>query len=162
MLEIRNVTKQEIIDFFISDPRLCEMGLSDVEIVTLQETREYLIKPNSTYHGVYDGDRLLAVSKSEWFTNETLCFHLYVTRICSSEYRAKDIHNLIINTIKEFNKISKVICMVPSTCRHVSMAVISWGWELEGRIKNSITWRHKLVDVLIYSLDLNKGGSDGS
>lgn len=155
-LTVKNISNSEITQFFLNDPKLALLGLSDEELAVLHKTGQYLNTTNSILFGVFEDDRLITIVKYELFTTHAINFHMYV----KSEYHHTDkilpISDFIRKTIKKTGML-KAILTVPSPCEHIHKFVKKFGFKEEGRITNCYQWREQVVDLVLYGLNLQEG-----
>ncbi len=156
-INIRDVSSQQITDFFLKDPNICYLGLPDEDLVDLYENKEYIPKENSIYKGVYDvDDTLLCIVKYELFTLVSISLHFYISSTIHRTQQSIRIRDLLYKHFCEETTMDKVILMVPHTCVHVQKAATAFGMTLEGRLTNSVKWRNEMADILLYGLELKR------
>lgn len=154
-MEIRHdLTEQEISDFFMSDPRLAYLSLSDEDLHFMYNNKAYKVKENSAYGGVYENDKLILVFKWELFTSITITFHMYLLYDLHSTGVLSKIKDKLIDFFRESTSFQKALVPIPSCCTHVIKASEKMGFVHEATIKDSATWRKELVDILYYSIKL--------
>ena len=155
MILSTELTQEEASNFFLSDPKLVLLGLSDEEICELHKTNQYELQPDIHYITVRENDKILALVKYEYFSSVTISYHMYVA---SSEQDKSEMYAEMIPMLKNYiaNEldIHKLIIIVPSTCLHTQAFALKAGYKEEGRLKNSFVWRQQIVDLIIY------GGED--
>jgi hypothetical protein len=155
MFTIKEICNSRIANFFLDDPTLANMGLSDEFLAELYYNKEYTPKDNSQFKGFYLGDDLVFVFKYEHFTPVCLNIHCYLSSKLQRSGAFNDIQKILRDWTKEnYPNITKVICMTPSSCPHIEAACLKFGFKKEGHIEKSMMWRQKLVDILIFGLEL--------
>lgn len=147
----------KLTDFFINDPTLCYLGLSDEQLSYMYEHKEYNPDPMSYYLGCWEGKKLLAVIKSEKFTENAVNSHIYMSSKLHHKKMTTKIKDLYVQYLIDNTEMTKVLVMTPETCSHVIEPLNHWGFALEGVFTNAIVWRQKLVDLHIYATDLIRG-----
>jgi RimJ/RimL family protein N-acetyltransferase len=154
-MEIGDITLEQVTKFFLADPALCYLGLSDDDLVSLYENK-CLHPINSTvvFKGFYDDGTLVSVLKYEWFTYETVNIHFYISTHLQRKGMSKVIGELICKYFKDSVGAKKIIILIPHTCVHTLGATEKFGMIEEGRLTKSLTWRKELVDIVIKSINL--------
>ncbi len=152
------LNQEELTMFFLSDPKLCYIGLADDDLHVLYSERKYPISPNSGYLGIRDeGNKLMCVVKYEQFTQMAICPHFYLATSCQGKGISDRIHKLVTNYfVDKFPSIKIAIMTVPSPCTYVCKAIERFGAMYESRIKNIMVWRGEVVDLLFYRLKLKR------
>ncbi len=154
--EFKDITEKEVTDFFLHDPNVCYLGLSDVDLHELYEDKIYRLKDNTIYKGIYLKDELISILKYEAFTQQTVNLHFYLSSKLHKKGYARGVEQAIYNYFIENTTAIKAILMTPQTCTQVQGPAIGFGMELEGRIKKAIVWRNELMDILIYGIELKR------
>ncbi len=155
MITIKKLENYEEVDkFFLEDPALVYMGLSDEEITQLYTEKEFQIDTFHNFLKVYDNEELIGILKFEWFSPIAISIHLYI----HSWHQHKNKFIATRKPIGEYFKkhypfLTKALCFVPEPCEHVHRALPKLGFIEEGRIKNSASWRQETVDVRVYGFD---------
>ena len=152
-MQVISLTEQDISKFFTEDPKLCYLGLPDEDLVSLYQHEELLWSQTSQVFGITENDKLVSIVKWEYFTKNTINLHMYVGTAFQGK-KSLDIANFVKEYLRDNTKYLKVLLMVPSTCEHVTNFAKYFGFELEGNITKSYTWRNTLVDILIFSFYL--------
>lgn len=161
-----NLSKEEVNNFFLSDPNLVYLSLADEEITSLH-TQQDLCNDGSRFVGLVEHNCLVGMLRYEHFSNSAVSVHPYlktelhgscVSRSLRKKGRMQEVKNLIVNYFKmpEMSYVTKILVMVPSPCLHIHNIMPSLGLALEGTLKKCCKWRTEPVDILIYSLNLNK------
>lgn len=151
-----DVTQKQLTELFQSDPALCYLGLSDSDMNSLYYNKEYPIADNSKYIGLYHDDEFIGFFKLEMFTEITVCCHVFVKTTLQRKGSTANIWPTIRRYIIDNSKARKVISVVPAPCRHVQKAVLKLGAVLEGTLAKACIWRQEIVDLLFYSIDINR------
>lgn len=173
-MEIKeDISQNEITEFFINDPALCYLGLADLDLHKLYETKQYALRENTKYLGLYNKDwqvvgdvkvevhKLLSVICLELFTEITLTAHFYVPTTLQNKGLALEIQKFLYQYFLDtYPEIVKVITPVPSACTHVQRSAERFGMKVEGCIKNCMKWRGELVDLLMYGIDLKRDNNN--
>lgn len=155
MFEIKELTNEQVGEFFINDPQLAYLGLSDEFLVGLYQDRVFDAGDLTTMKGVYSGDELVMIFKYEQFAQVTLNTHYYLKTSLQSTDMFSKIVDFLHRWVKEtYPYITKILTMSPSTCIHVPPIVKKYGFVQEGCITNAIVWRKKIVDILIFGKPL--------
>jgi hypothetical protein len=154
-IQIKNISEEEISKFFINDPQLVYLGLPDADLVSLFQEKKWYKSKLTNCVGVFDNNTLIFVFKYEFFTPVCLNGHFFM----SSKYRHTGKFEEIVALLKDFVKtsypqITKCIVMTPALCTHVPPTCQKFGFIQEGHIKECITWREQLTDLLIFGLKL--------
>ncbi len=153
-LNIRPITDEQVTEFFLSDPALCFLGVSDYGLAELYEHKKYTRPPGTTVLGVGIGDDIALIINYTWFTEICINVHIYL----HSQYHHTDMFSVLQQELKKYflenTQVKKVISMSPSTCPHIHGACEKFGFVREGEIKNSMLWRQEIVDTVIYGLNL--------
>lgn len=157
MMIVKDVAPQEMTDFFINDPALCYLGLPDLELHKLYETKQYHPRENSKYIGIYHKEKLISLVCIELFTELALTVHFYVPTILQKKGLALRIQKLLYTYfIETYPFIERIITPVPSACDHVQRCAERFGMKVEGTITKCMKWRNERVDLLMYALDLKR------
>lgn len=157
MLKIKDSIDKDIINkFFLSDPALCYLGLSDSVLNMIYYNGEYTPEKHSTWLGIYEKDELVCLVKYEWYTTVTINLHFYVKTSLQKQGYTKKIQKLLYKYFIAETKAIKVILQVPCPCTHVVKPAKEFGMEHEGTIKSAVMWRNELVDILLFGLVLKR------
>jgi len=155
-MSMRAVSDDDLSDFFMNDPQLCLLGLSDETLVELYKTRRYSPNYGTVYMGAYIGEDLKGILKYDLFTSHCVNVHVYVS---SSIHHTESVRPLVSAIkqylIEEVDAI-KAVLFVPSSCEHVHKFAPKMGFKQEGLITQCLLWRQKLVDLVVYGLDISK------
>lgn len=153
---LKDVTQEQLTEFFINDPELCYLGLDDDTLSHLYHNKEYLMSPVSFYQGVFKDDVLAAVMKFEKFSELAVNCHMYLSSKYRSKGFGKEFKEAVYKYVVETTTCTKALMMAPDPCNHVKRAAKSWGFIQEGKLTNCIIWRTKTVDLYIYALDIKR------
>lgn len=157
MFDVREVTDEELTEFFIKDPALCYLGLPDQDLVVLHEEKVFKRHGNSLYRGLFDKERIVGIVCYEAFTELAVSCHFFI----STKERHTGLARKIKDTLKEFCKkeypfITKIIVTPPSTCLHIINMLEHWGFEKQGTLTSCIKWRNEVVDLIFYSKNISE------
>ena len=157
-MEIKeNITQDQMTEFFINDPALCYLGLADLDLHRLYETKQYYPRENTKYIGVLHDGKLVSLVCIELFTEQTLTVHFYIPTILQKKGLALRVQKLLYNYFYgKYPFIIKIVTPVPSPCEHVQRCAERFGMVLEGRITKCMKWRSELVDLLMYGLEIKR------
>lgn len=154
MYRICDVTQDDLDFFFLSDPKLVMLGVSDEEIHLMFTNGRYYMSPHSNYFGVRDDESIKLIVKYEWFTTHCINFHMYARTKDHGTGAAHKMVPVVKQYFSEIENARKAIMMVPSSCEHVLKFADKHGWVKEGCITNCYYWRQKPVDIVIMGLNL--------
>lgn len=158
MLLISDVTKKQLNDMFLHDPKLMMLGMADEDIYTVYSTGEFPMKSHSVYKGFFKKNgELIGVAKWEPFTTHSINLHIYVKSLEHHKGYLGKIHSTLHTWLKENTEYRHVIIMVPSPCAHIHQATERYGFKEEGFIPNCFLWRQELVGLFIYGSDIDRG-----
>ncbi len=157
-MELRDIDEQQATEFFINDPALAYMGLSDNCMNELYYNKKYIFSPNSRYMGVFNEENMVGLFKYEAFSEVAIVGHMYVAYSFQKKGNNPAIWKTVHDYLVKNTEILKVITAVPEPCTHVQKAGEKIGFVLEGTIKKACVWRKEIVDLLFYSNDLNREG----
>lgn len=150
-----DITKEQITKFFVSDPNLSYIGLSDEDLVHLFKNASLVFNDATHCVGLLDNkNNLIGVLKYEFFSSCTVSAHAYLSTANQNKKLTKELKTCVIDYFKSMNGLKKIICMVPATCGNVHRAMTSMGLVHEGTITKSCMWRQELVDLLIYGINI--------
>lgn len=155
-MNIRDVAPEQMTAFFLSDPKLCYMGLCDEDLANLYYNKEYTPSDMAHYQGIYEEDSLIAVIKFEKFSIVAVNVHLYIKSSLHGKKKTIGITDLVCDYLRETTSMTKVLIMAPSSCEHSSKAALARGFVLEGTLTKACVWRQEVVDVLIYALEIKR------
>lgn len=151
------ISQNDLTEFFITDPKLMLMGLSDEELALFYKNKKYFINNYSNYMGIKNDDNnLIAIFKWENFTINTLNLHVYITTKLQNKIITKTIISLIRDYFLKNSDCNKIIFMVPEPCTHVIKFLTRLGISQEGYLKNSYYWRQKLTGIFIFGYELKE------
>lgn len=155
MYTMKHLTNEEAAKFFLSDFKLASIGLTDESLLKLHYRQEYDPGEESFLFGIHKDDELIAVFTYLFFTKITLNCHCYV----KSQYQGKDSFPKLVDFMASWIRdniplAKRVIAMSPASCKHVARALKRGGFTEEGRLKNSIEWRYRVTDLLIFGMEL--------
>ncbi len=152
MLSLRfDLTTEKIDDFFLSDPKLCYLGLCDDQLISLHYDKKFTINPGTVYAGLYDSnDKLVSIATWKYFTRNAVIFHGYLP----SSMHGKGMYGHVQEAMEKFfiaeTEVTKMIVVTPAQCKHISKLHKRYGYKFEGNITKSVVWRKKLQDALIF------------
>jgi RimJ/RimL family protein N-acetyltransferase len=148
------LNRDRISAFFFGDPKLVYLGCTDETMFEMFQKGEYNLLPDSQYVGIEENNKLIAVVRYEYFTDQCVSMHMFM----NSEFHVTDKPTQAVNLLKTFIKedleIDKVILIVPSSCVHIHKFATRHGFEQEGCIKKSCKWRQEMADLVIYGMSL--------
>lgn len=150
MFVIRELRIEEINDFLVADPNVCYLGLTDNELYILYMNKSYMPLSSSEFAGVFDGEELIMLVRSEPFTRDTISLHLFLATKYHHTGKLREIQAFLKDYYRTQTEYKKIVVMSPETCVHVHKVVEAFGFSLEGRLTKCITWRNELVDLLLY------------
>lgn len=152
---IDDITEEIATEFFLSDPRLAFLGISDEELHMLHTNKHYSFLDNSHYVGVLkDGKDLVSILRYEYFTPQSINQHMYINSNYHHTSVPHEVAQFLLNYAMNTLKIYKIITLIPSNCPHALSFGLKHGFKKEGVITNCFQWRQQLVDLVIYGLDL--------
>lgn len=155
MFEIKDITNEDIAKFFLEDPALAYMGLTDDFLVGLYYNRDYAPAENSLFKGFYLGEHLVFVFKYELFTPICLNIHCYLNSRLHHSGAFGDIQGMLKGWTREnYPDIKKVIAMTPEPCKHIEAVCLKFGFKKEGHLAKAMIWRKELVDLLIFGMEI--------
>ena len=154
--KFKDITQEQVTEFFLNDPNVCYLGLPDADLYELYEDKIYRLKDNTIYKAIYLRDELIAILKYEAFTQHTVNLHFYLSSKLHKKGYARSVEQAIYDYFIENTKAIKAILMTPTTCTQVHGPAIGFGMVLEGRIEKSIVWRNEVMDILIYGIELKR------
>lgn len=156
-MQIKELTKQQISDFFTSDPNLMYLGLSDEEIVVVYMSGAYPVNDTSTYLGFYREDELIGMAKFERFTTEAVNLHIYIRTIHQHQNITMQIKKVLTKYLLENTSYIKALIMTPDLgCQQIHDKMEKLGFSKEGHITKCFKWRTEEVGIIIYGLDLRE------
>lgn len=154
-IDLLDVTKQEIIQFFKEDPKLCYQGLPDEELHDLMHNQWDNMPTSSIFKLIsITGIGPIALLRLDALTNIALSMHFYLHSGLQGKGLDQVIGEVIYNYIKSLRYVKKVVAPVPKVCRHVRRALLKFGFKQEGVLKNAIQWRSQVTDLHHYSLEI--------
>ena len=156
MTHIKKATAEQVTDFFLSDPALCYLALPDEDLINLHEKKIYIPSKEEYLFGVWEKTKLVGIVRYSFFTSTSVNLHLYIHTEAHKTQLSKDIQQQVKNYIRDYTVASKIMLMVPKPCHHVQKPAKTFGFVLEGCLTDVLIWRKELVDVYIYSLNLQK------
>lgn len=157
-LVVKTTTIDEVSDFFLKDDKLSYIGLPDNDLVSLINTGKYVPNPISFYQGIYESDELITFVKIEYYTEVAANVHMYISSKLHGTGRSKEIGNFLIDWFTHHTDFHKLIVMAPDCCIPVHKTALKLGFKKEGHITKALRWRDKLVDILVFGLELDKRG----
>lgn len=151
---IKELSIDDVNQFFKNDEKLCYLGLSDESLDYLYHTGTILTSKNTKFYGTYENDQLISFTQSDWWSPVCASIHMYLLTTLHHTGMIRKIAESMRQYVKETTKYKKVIIQVPGPCKHVHVACEKMGMTLEGVITNSIIWRQQTVDLYFYGMDL--------
>jgi hypothetical protein len=161
-LELRVLSDEQIQDFFLKDPNVSFLGLTDDNLQSMYSQGKYLSGSHSCMLGIYEGEDLCAIFKWELFTPETINIHLFVGTKWHKTGQMSKIFYFMKNHLETKTSFKKVIAMVPSVCEHVWKPLEHFNFVREAHLTKCLVWRNELVDMFIYSINLTRENLDGN
>lgn len=156
-MKFKEVTCDEITEFFLSDPKLICMGLSDEEMVNLFEGKKYECVLNSYYMKAVDdndfNEEIYAIVQWELFTQKSIVLHVRVKSKYQKTNIVDELHKIIIEFFKNLN-MTTLISFSPESCLHTRKCLKRFNFKEECMIPNSIVWRENLEGLYMYSKSL--------
>lgn len=152
-MKIKEVTQEQLTQFFLEDPALVCLALGDEEIYHLHTKQEYPVNTFSRYTGVIENNQIIAIVRTEWFTPNATTIHIYVASRFHDTAKVQEIMVAIRQELKNVPQLKKIIIMTPASCEHVSKYAMRYGFKEEGRITDCIMWRQQLDDIRIFVLE---------
>lgn len=156
MFVIREPRTEEIDHFFLSDPALCFLGLSDNELYLLHKEQKYTNIAGNEIWGLYEDDKLILLITCSLFTRDAVTISLYLASSYHKTGKFRAAAEFLKAHYIDNTNYNKVLMMSPSTCPHVHRAAEAVGFKLEGTLTKTITWRQELVDLLIYGWTIKR------
>jgi hypothetical protein len=151
---IKEISREDLNEFFMNDPKLCYIGLSDNSMATLYHHGHVELPSLCVIYGIYREDELVCCVRSDPWSEIATCLHIYISTKLHGTDTSKEIQKLVAGHIKDNTVYTKIIICTPSPCLNVIGAANTFGLKLEGRITNCVIWRQKPADMLIFGLDL--------
>lgn len=153
---VNDLPQETISEFFLSDPTLAYQSLHDHKLIDLHEKREYTKHEIAHFLGVYCGEELVFILNYTYFSDIAINIHVYL----KTKYQHTPMYLSIQKALRKYflenTQVIKIIAMSPKPCKHVQKTCELYGFKLEGEIKNALTWRQEVVDLLIYGLMLRE------
>jgi len=153
---LKDINEAQATEFFLNDPKLCYMGLSDMDMYELYYDKIYTFSPISCYQGVYRDDELIGMLRYEYFSEVAVVVHIYISAAKQGKGLNPEINKAVHKHLSEHTQAMKLITTVPEPCVHVQKAIAKLGFTYEGRVTDSYVWRQKTVDLLYYGCKLER------
>src|SRR5574338_408157 len=119
-MNIKDITEEEITEFFLKDPALCYLGLPDNDLNNLFYEKKYIKHNISVYKGIYENENLISVLCYEYFTEFALNVHFYIYTKLQKQSKATKIKRELVKYFKsKYPEVIKIIVMSPEPCKHV-------------------------------------------
>lgn len=154
MLNVKEIDENIATAFFLEDPALCYIALPDHDLVSLYQEKKWYKTNGSYLIGIYVEEELIFIMKYEFFTPIAVNVHFYLKSTLRNKGIFKDIQKLLKKWITNNTNIRKILAMSPKSCEMIAHVCEKFGFVKEGHLKNSIIWRNKIDDLLIYGLNL--------
>ncbi len=159
MMELKALSGEQIQNFFLSDPNVSYLGLADENLESMYREGKYLQSDTSYILGIYNDGELIALFKWELFTLQTINIHLFISTKYQKQGNMTNIFNHMHKHLLEKTEFEKVITMVPSPCEHVWKPLEHLGFTREANLTKCLKWRQAIVDMFIYSINLDRGNT---
>ncbi len=154
MLDVLQIDHHTYMQYMKEDPRLCWKGLSDQSLDYLYHKGIVPISSDTEVYGVYEGASLICCLTLNRWNERSAYVHIYL----STHYKSLDklllIKESMLQYIKERLHYCKLVSYVPHTCKHAIWCVKKLGFTQEGKITQAGTWRQRIIDYLVYSLEI--------
>ena len=155
-MKYKELTEQEISDFIVNDPKLVYMGFADKELQYMYENKKYHLHPDSFYIGIEKDDVLIGILKWEYFTQNAISVHPYISSKYQGQGLSKEMSKFVCAQLVKDTQIKKVVAFIMEPCEQAIRAVKACGFILQGHVTNCTYWREKLTGVYIYGIDLEQ------
>lgn len=156
-MNFKELTKEEISDFIVRDPKLAYLALCDEDLVDIHEKGIYNLQPGSYYIGIEDEGNLVCVLKYEYFSNTAILIHPYTPSRLHGTGLPQKIYSFCEDHFLKNTKVRKLMAWQPAPCIHAQKAIRKLGFVKEGRIKKCLHWRQELTDMVLYGKILKEG-----
>lgn len=153
-IEIKTITIDQFNQFFKDDPALCYLGLSDQSLDYLYHNGTVIVPPDAIIYGVYIDNALSCCVQSDFWSDICTILHMYVPTTRQRKGVFRQVQELMQAYLKEHTNYRKALIYIPSACEHVIATAQAFGLRHEATITNCMTWRQKVVDLVIYGLEL--------
>lgn len=153
---LNTLTESQLTTFFMEDPKLTMLSLSDEEIAEMWLNKKYIIHPLSQFVGILCGNELHCLLRYEWFTRTVINCHMYIPSKLHHTEHVRPLSEMMHKYVKEEIKAEKIVLFVPTSCDHIHKFASKWGYEKQGEIKECTLWRQLPSSLVIYALDLTK------
>ena len=134
----------------VTHPDLYPLVVYDSNVPSYQ----WLPTFDEIYLKIYDDDIVYGIFILSKFVDKTYFAHIAVlpeywgTNVSMEAARAG------IKMVQEKTDITKLVATCPERCDYVSNFLYRLGFKKEGQIKDSITFQDKLMDLMLYGLDI--------
>lgn len=149
-MELKEIDNKGLTEFFLSDPKLTCMALSDEELVNLYETKQYERFPGATYLQAIDNNECIAILQLEPFTKYSVTLHARLRTEHQGTGKVIELFEEIKNYLLNM-QITTIISFAPESCYHASKCLIKLGFKEKCILEKSIVWRKNLEDLKMYS-----------
>lgn len=153
-MELRDITDDIVTSFFSDNPRACYKGLSNSALVYLYYSNKWVSNPEEKVIGVFNKEELSAVLVYSLINDIMVTLHIYLADRHLKSTKFREVVQAIKDYFKNKTSFKKVIVMAPESCTHVHRAAELFKMDKEGILKDSILWREKLENLIIYGLSI--------
>jgi len=153
-MRFSKVSQEEISEFFLADPELCQLGLQDCDLASLEKDKVFPYYPESYWLGVRIKDKLVSIVRIELFTPISVLCHIYVNSKYHKTGMLRKVKDTTVSHLQKTTEFRHIVVPVPATCSHVVGPLESFGFKKVGCMKNMIVWRGRAVDLLWYQLEI--------
>jgi hypothetical protein len=155
-IELKEISLKDVNDFFKNDPQLAYLGLSDMALDYLYHKGTIIVSDEALLFGVYSDNELIAHLQAEPWSDVCVNMHMYVSTKLHHSGTIRQVKDQMIKYLLDNTRYSKAVLFIPSACPHVIEVAKAFGLNHEGTISNCMVWRQKVVDMVIYGLDIKR------
>jgi RimJ/RimL family protein N-acetyltransferase len=144
-------------EFLLANPALCAMSIPDQGLDYLHNTGRWNLRDGSKFMAIYQNNVLCGYFRYTFYTEISLDVHMYV----KIEHQGKKLVKRLMPILKKYfakhePHVTKIVSMTPSVCHIVIVALNAYGFKLEGHLTKCLKWRNELVDMLIFTLNVDE------
>lgn len=155
--DVRELSQNEIKDFFINDPTLCAMGLPDSDVLYIEQNNDYYFPEGSTGVGIFDNDELICVFRYDPYTPIAVNVHIYLKSSLQGKHLTYSYGGILVRyVLANLPHVSKIVIHCPKTCETTWKVIQHGGMKLEGVQKNAMVWRGQVTDLLIFGKEIKQ------
>ncbi len=147
-MNITNCSNEQAKQFFRDDVRLSRYALPNEGYSDLLPSELCLLLMESACP--------MALLRANEFTSHSSIIHIYVSTKAQRLHLSKQCVDVFVERFITHTDLHKLIAPVPSSCQHVNLFLRNTDFIKEATLSNVIEWHGELVDLHLYSYDLNK------